>query len=280
MWVDGASVASGTNGYSLPTTRNLTYINNSVAASVATGTGYIGDMRIVKGTDVYGVGNTSIPVPTAPLTAVANTSLLCSMTNGAIYDNAMMTDLETVGNAQISTSVVKYGTGSMYFDGTGDYLNVPVSNKLMDFGTGDFTVEFWCNFSAVGTHDILIMYAGAVAKFYFYYYGGTLQIGYYDANTGYQQTPDYSFTNNQWYHMAWCRSNGVLRIFVNGVHQPYGDGAYASSMTGITKIEIGAASSRASTACYLDDVRITKGYARYTTAFTPPTAAFPNIGPT
>jgi hypothetical protein len=76
----------------------------------------------------------SFTPPTAPLTAVTNTQLLCNFTNAGILDNAMMNDLETVGNAQISTSVKKYGTGSMYFDGTGDWLSVPKCQTL-EFGS-------------------------------------------------------------------------------------------------------------------------------------------------
>ncbi len=63
---------------------------------------YVSDLRLVKGTALY---TSSFTPPTAPLTAVTNTSLLLNCTNGAIFDNAMMNDLETVGNAQISTSV-------------------------------------------------------------------------------------------------------------------------------------------------------------------------------
>jgi len=79
--------------------------------------GYITDLRLVKGTAVYTAAFTP---PTAPLTAIANTSLLLNYTNAGIYDNAAVGNYETVGNAQVSTSVVKYGTGSVYFDGVGD----------------------------------------------------------------------------------------------------------------------------------------------------------------
>jgi hypothetical protein len=77
--------------------------------------GYITDLRVVKGTAVY---TASFTPPTTPLTAITNTSLLLNYTNAAIFDNSGMGNLETVGNAQIDTSVVKYGTSSMYFDGT------------------------------------------------------------------------------------------------------------------------------------------------------------------
>jgi len=101
--------------------------------------GYITDMRVIVGTALYTAAFTP---PTAPLTPTANTSLLLSATNSAILDQSMMNDLETVGNAQISTSVVKYGTASMYFDGTGDYLTAP-SNPAYNLGSGNFTIEFW-----------------------------------------------------------------------------------------------------------------------------------------
>jgi hypothetical protein len=55
-------------------------------------------------------------------TAITNTSLLLLAPNAGIFDNTGKNNLETVGNAQIDTSVKKYGTGSMEFDGTGDYL--------------------------------------------------------------------------------------------------------------------------------------------------------------
>jgi hypothetical protein len=101
--------------------------------------GYISDIRVVKGTAVY---TTTFTPPTAPLNAITNTSYLLKFTNAGIYDHAMLNDLETVGNAQVSTSVVKYGTGSMYFDGAGDYLSRPASS-LYALGTGDFTIEAW-----------------------------------------------------------------------------------------------------------------------------------------
>jgi hypothetical protein len=98
--------------------------------------GYISNARIIKGTAVYDPTQTTLTVPTAPFTNITNTSLLTNFTNAGIFDNAMKNDLETVGNAQISTSVVKYGTGSMAFDGTGDYLHIRNTALSTVFGTG------------------------------------------------------------------------------------------------------------------------------------------------
>ena len=92
--------------------------------------GYMSNFRLVKGSAVYDPTSTTLTVPTAPLTAVSGTGLLLYYTNGAIFDNAMMNDLETVGNAQISISVVKYGTGSLAFDGTGDWLTIVTGKQI------------------------------------------------------------------------------------------------------------------------------------------------------
>ena len=81
-------------------------------------------------------------MPTSPPTNIANTSLLLNFTNAGIFDQTAKNILETVGDAKVSTAQYKYGTGSIVFDGTGDYLvtSSSVNNRL---GSGDFTIEMW-----------------------------------------------------------------------------------------------------------------------------------------
>ncbi|MFN8996271.1 MAG: LamG domain-containing protein, partial [Pseudomonadota bacterium] len=100
-------------------------------------TGYLSNARIVKGTAVYTAAFTP---PTAPLTAITNTSLLCNFTNAGIFDSASGNDLETVGNAQVSTTQAKWGTTSMAFDGTGDWL-LNIDKPALRLGTAAFTIE-------------------------------------------------------------------------------------------------------------------------------------------
>ena len=241
--------------------------------------GYISDVRILKGTGV-----TSVTVPTAPLTAITNTSLLLNYTNGAIFDNAMMNDLETVGNAQISTSVVKYGTGSMYFDGTGDYLsilNTPVSTPS---GTESWTIEGWVYRTTSGAFQAIYVNGYPIQ---IYLNINTIEI-YISSTNGFSYIvngltgPLASIALNTWAHFAVVRNGSNFTVYVNGV-----GGITVSSSTAIAfpsnaNATIGDAPLFGAYGYtgYIDDLRITKGYARYTANFTPPTAAFPNIGPT
>ena len=261
---------------------------------------YISNHRVVVGTAVYTGAFT--PPTLAPLAtsgaasaacypsttnvntsfASGNTELLTSMTNGAIFDNAMINDLETVGNAQISTSVVKFGTGSMYFDGTGDYLQIP-STPTFAFGTGDFTIEFWwypltsaLQEAAFFTVGAALSSANAMSVFtdtsrgLLVYSGGSYIV------SGYGSDP----TLNQWNHMAVTRTSGTLRTFVNGIFKQ------SASFTNTINAAISFVGRLGSSAPYapngyIDDMRITTGYSRYSTStnFTPPTAAFFNTGP-
>jgi hypothetical protein len=242
--------------------------------------GYVTDARVVVGSALY---TSNFTPPTAPLTAITNTSLLTNFTNGAIFDNAMMNNLETVGNAQISTSVVKYGSGSMAFDGSGDYLLGP--NFLNgDFGTGDFTVEYWFNCGTqgisystqVGTLSSATIantwrfgtQLGVSAGLYFSYYNGATFSDITFTTTNYN--------NNTWYHAALTRSSGTVRAFINGT-QVGSNQTVTQNLSSGSKIIVGAELFTPSYYNgYIDDLRITKGYARYTTNFTPPTQAFQN----
>ena len=249
--------------------------------------GYITDARMVIGSNPYGVG-TTLTLPTAPVTAITNTQLLCNFTNAGILDNAMMNDLETVGNAQISTSVKKYGTGSLAFDGTGDYLYGP-SSPNTSFGTGDFTIEFWMysnNVSGVNQLGMLQMSdtAGGLKASYASQLcinqGQTaLGVGLTGAivaninNTNVGSTIAV-LTTGTWYHIALVRSSGTVNLYVNGTS--VGSATITSAINGPYIVVGGYYSSSFLYNGYLDDVRITKGYARYTSNFTVPTAAFPN----
>ena len=141
MWINGSSVGTSTASYNKPSGTDRFQIGAFTGASTPF-FGYLSNVRFVKGTDVYGVSNTSITVPTSPPTNISNTSLLLNFTNAAIIDNTAKNVLETVANAQISTTQSKFGGASMAFDGTGDYLSAADSPNFY-FGSGDWTIEAW-----------------------------------------------------------------------------------------------------------------------------------------
>jgi hypothetical protein len=229
--------------------------------------GYVSDVRILKGT--Y-----DVTLPTAPYTAITNTSLLLSMTNGAIFDNAMMNDLETVGNAQISTSVVKYGTGSMYFDGTGDALigqNTPNISL-----SGNFTIEAWVYQTNAGQNAPQLCIGDAANSGGILLYISTGQQLSYFINGG--SGASGTATINTWHHIAVVRSGSTITTYLNGVAQNIV--TTSTTFSGVPYFGAGLYSSVLYYgAGYMDDLRITKGYARYTANFSVPTAAFPDIGP-
>ena len=242
------------------------------------GASYTNDLRLTN-TSVYTTGFTP---PTAPLTAISGTSLLQNMTNGAIFDNAMMNDLETVGDAQISTSVVKYGTGSLAFDGTGDYLvSNPATINLYAFGSGDFTIEFWVYInSTTGTQLIYDCRSSGGFEIAPTLYLASGAITYYANGT--DRISGGSLSISTWYHVALVKSSGSTKLYLNGTQT---GSTYTDANTYVNTANRpfigGNANSVGNNSLngYIDDLRITKGYARYTTTFTPPTAAFSDTGP-
>jgi hypothetical protein len=283
LYVNGVSAGTGTSSATL----NLAiggevWLGNNTSASCYF-KGLLSDVRVVKGTAVY---TSTFTPPTTPLTAISGTSLLTNMTNGAIYDNAMMNDLETVGNAQISTSVVKYGTGSLYFDGTGDYL-LGATNPNMSFGAGDFTAEAWVYPTASSINNQAIFQKGRTAisnlEFSMVLNASNQLTCFYttDGSTISQPVASSTLVSlNTWTHIAITRSGSTWRCFVNGTLEATATAA-VTLYTGTGLISSGANPIGDNTLTgYIDELRITKGYARYTATFTPPTAAFPNIGPT
>ena len=235
--------------------------------------GYMSDFRVVASA-VYTTGFTP---NTAPLTAISGTNLLLSTTNAGILDNAMMNDLETVGNAQISTSVKKYGTGSLAFDGTGDYLAEP-TNLNFGYGSGNFTIEFWLYLNATSAQSIVSNLTSTASVNPHIYYSPTNGITYYVASV--DRIIGGALSTSTWYHIALSRSSTSTKLFVNGaqVGSTYTDSnnyGTTAPLAVATYWESGTPSTVNTLNGYIDDLRISK-VARYTANFTAPTAAFPN----
>ena len=294
QWTHVAYVRSGTtltgfiNGVSFGTVTNATVFS---ATAFAIGdldssnseylNGYLTDTRLTN-TVVYS-GN--FTPSTAPLSAVSGTLLLVNYQNGAIYDNAMMEDWLTIGTAQISTSQKKYGTGSLYFNGSSNLYTI--GKPIYDFYNGDFTVEAWVYVTSVSATQIIAS-CGPTGGSGFSAW--TLQItstGYLLFDTFYGGTEQFitATTNplsaNTWYHVAYTRASGTSRLFVSGNSCTFSGSITQQIISGGYPLTVGAGSYTGYTGPmtgYIDDLRITKGYARYTANFTPPTAALPNYG--
>lgn len=230
--------------------------------------GYVSNARVVAGTAVYTANFTP---PTSPVTAITGTSLLLNFTNAGIYDAAVLNDLTTVGNAQVSTAQAKFGSSSMAFDGTGDYLTVPNSVNLT-FGTGDFTVEAWVNLNVLGSDRSVIDFRSSVNSFGACYISGSgNRISFYDGSVTSSGT---SMTSGTWNHLAWVRIGTTLYGYLNGVQQ--WTRTLSTNITTVGSPKVGADynGSLSMMNGYIEDLRITRA-ARYTANFSVPTAPFP-----
>jgi hypothetical protein len=238
-------------------------------------TGYVSNLRVVKGTDVYGVGNTSITVPTTPLTAITNTSLLLNFTNAGIFDAAAINNGQTVGNAQVSTTQAKFGTTSMYFDGTGDYLTV-IDKPELRLGTAPFTVEFWLYASTPVIVTKALVSKGGSNTGWQIQISGSDEIQFIFGSTAVASAV---LSSNTWTHVAVVREGtgtNQTKIYVGGVNT--GVATVSTDFNQTSPLYVGA--GRLITDLftgYIQDLRITNGVARYTANFTAPTAAFPTL---
>jgi hypothetical protein len=278
LFLNGSLIGSST------TARTYSDNNFRVGANLAglePFTGYESDVRVVKGTAVY---TSAFTPPTAPLTAVTNTELLLNFQDSAIPDLSGLNNIDTAGNAKVGASdPTKYGSNAMQFDGSSDYLLSKSESSLYAFGTGDFTIEMWIYptsltsaeggtvifydqrpLSTDGNYPVIYMQSGQLRYF----------VNNADRITG------STLSTNTWYHVAVCRSGTSTKMFLNGTQ----DGStYSDSTSYLNGADRPVIGTRGHTLGdndyigYIDDLRITKGVARYTANFTPPTAALPKF---
>ena len=265
LYLNGKLDGQGTGTYEIPS--NYLVIGRDYPTySTEYFPGHISNLRVVKGTALY---TTTFTPPTAPLTPITNTSLLVKFDNAAIVDSTTENNLVTVGDTKLSTAVTKFNKSAMYFDGTGDYVLIPDATNLLL--SGDFTVEAWVYTSSfTGNPTILTIGTEAAGRTIFFFNSdGKIRFDVYGSSgtTGYTTVVP---TINTWNHIAFTRSGSVVNGFVNGVLAGTTTGVSTATWGNVTRAAIGADGSLSSLLTgYIDDLRITKGVARYASTFTP-----------
>ncbi len=246
----------------------------------------------IRAVNSVGNGNASdIKTPTANNSGqdphYADVKLLLHMdgvdTSTTFTDNSgTPKTMAAAGNAQIDTAISKFGGASGLFDGNGD--RVTTADSLdWHFPSGTaFTIEFFAylttntssqgflgHWGIGGNAWQFLITSGGVLRF-------TMTIGSAQ-NINYTWTPSLS----QWYHIAVDRDmHGTVRLYVDGVVVATSTAMSGTPTNSTTSLAIGTDNILGGANDFegnLDEVRITKGTARYAgTDFTVPTAAYPN----
>ena len=290
----GVDAITITNGARVEWLNSFTYFANRGIYGVDGVSGLRGTgqtaVRVSGLTGTIVDGNTFTYYDTDGTTVLATGTINGVDADGKFYVDGNLTGLETAadrggkivtanGDAQLSTAQKKFGSASLALDGTGDYVDV-VSQNDFGFGTSDYTVEGWFYFDTVaGTQGLIDFRAGADSDdgLYLNLNAGNPEV-YINGVTVLASAT--TLSTGTWYHIAVARLGTDLKLFVDGVEK---DSAVDSTDMGVAKpVIIGAKWS--GLAEYLDgnvdELRISKGVARYTGAFTAPLSEFVSDGDT
>lgn len=155
----------------------------------------------------------------------------------------------------------------------GLYMAAGINDPDFAFGTGDFTIDFWFRIAAGAT---AVLYdqrpLGGEGAYPTIYYGANL---IYYANGANMITGTTTLVINTWYHVAIARASGVTKMFLNGTLE--GSVADATNYLNDVNRPVFANASKAHLNAlngWTDELRVSKGVARWTSAFSPPTAPY------
>ena len=252
--------------------------------------GYLRDFRVVKGTAVY---TSNFTPQTSSLTAVTNTSLLtCHLpyiADGSTNDHTVT----STGN----TSTKRFGPydyrsytkadhgGSVYFDGSGDYLTGASDNGLIASGNG-FTVEGWVYWTSISNYSFIAAASTGANSYIPYWYVGSSNTGYwrYSMGDATEFATSVPIDMNCWNHFALVTtSGGDGTLYVNGKSIATRTGMTLNgSATGVAMAHIGGGPNVGgyNLTGYVADVRYVNNSSVYTAEFTPPTAPLTAISGT
>ena len=190
------------------------------------------------------------------------------------------------GDAQLDTAQKKFGTASLLLDGNGDLASA-VDHGDFDFGSEDFTVEGFFRISTLGNNAFFSHWENndtSGQSFYLVHFNGSNNLRFaYRLTTGLVEA-NYTWqpSTNTFYHIAVVRYGTTLKVYIDGVAVISESVSTTSFITSEDPFRIGAfndATTASPTldwffAGHVDEVRVTKGQARYIANFVPTTSAF------
>jgi hypothetical protein len=287
--VPGGKGLEMTNGARIEYLNCFTYFASEAVKGVSGSVGLssAGETRLrMTGITTLGVGDTITYYDTDGVTGLA-TAVVADYDGTYIDVTGKQTGFEVLiarsakaitfnDNAQLSTTVKKFGTASLALDGTNDSISVPSSGDL-GFGTNtDFTVEFFVNSYQSGLSSATLIDFrdnGTDAEGISLAFRAAGEIDMRVGTTTAIEGSGAGISTGTWYHVALARQGTDTRLFVDGV----GVGTKTSDTTdyGASKgLVIGADFDGTSNSLtgYIDEVRVEYGVAKYTAGFTAPTA--------
>ena len=179
-----------------------------------------------------------------------------------------------VGDAQIDTAEFKYGSASGLFDDTGDYLTVPDA-AIWDLGTVHWTISAFVRIAAVGDNMICSRVDGGSSYFYFGLESTVLRLRDFTGSNNFDMQRSVSIATATWYHIAAVRFGNVFSLYVDGALQGVTSTAAVTFTARTSVLTIGHMTENAGYGLngWMDELHVSIGTARWTTDFTPPTAA-------
>ena len=199
--------------------------------------------------------------------------------NGTTFIDETGKAITPYGGAVTKTSIKKLGSASAYFDGVNDYLSL-LNNTAWDFGAGDYTVEAWVYLTAFptgGNWATIVSWHTSGSNIGWRLVVGETGMLHFSTDAG---ATNGFFTNagvitlGKWHHVAAVGYNGASLGFVDGTL--FGNRSSHSMGVANTPLRIGSTDgSNWFFAGYIDELRVTKGVARYTKNFTPSASNFP-----
>ena len=212
------------------------------------------------------------------------TVLLCHFDGGngstAFTDSSSYANTLTGYNsAAQSTTQTKFGASSFLSaesNPTSPYVSMP--NTHMNFGVGSFTVELWYYYSSTDPPSSQGMFLDNGGLGFTPAFGvSTANLTYFIAGGVDGPILAHGMSQNAWHHLAWVRNGSNISIFVDGVSIGGGtDTQNANPASGAVAVINSYTAALGSYSCggFIDEIRVSKGVARYTGNFTPPAAPF------